>query len=77
MSDTLEYKGYSGSVHYSNEDEIFHGKLEVISYLVTYEGTDVVSLKKSFEEAVTDYVETCQKKTNHHSSPSKARSTSG
>jgi predicted HicB family RNase H-like nuclease len=62
MSDVMEYKGYVGSVHYSAEDEVFHGKLEGIKDLVTYEGTDVASLKNAFIEAVEDYVTSCQKK---------------
>ena len=46
MSESLEYKGYVGSVHYSDEDEVFHGKLEGLRDLVTYEGTDVRSLQE-------------------------------
>ena len=38
MSTLLEYKGYFGSVEYSDEDEVFHGRLEFIRDLVTYEG---------------------------------------
>ena len=37
--DTMEYKDYVGSVHYSREDEVFHGKLEGLRDLVTYEGS--------------------------------------
>lgn len=33
MSDMLEYKGYLGSVHYSDEDETFHGRLEFVREL--------------------------------------------
>ena len=49
-----------GSVHYSAEDEVFHGRLVGIRDLVTYEATDVVGLKKGFREAVEDYLETCR-----------------
>jgi predicted HicB family RNase H-like nuclease len=70
MSDFLEeYKGYVGSVHYSAEDEVFHGKLEGIRDLVTYEATDVSSLKQAFQEAVDDYLETCQKKKRTPATP--------
>jgi predicted HicB family RNase H-like nuclease len=61
MSSVMHYKGYVGSVHYSDEDEVFHGKLEGIRDLVSYEGTDVASLKKAFAEAVDDYIATCKK----------------
>ena len=61
MSGAMEYRDYTGSVHYSDEDEVFHGKLEGIRDLVTYEGTDVTSLKQAFREAVDDYLATCRK----------------
>ena len=60
MTDMMEYRDYIGSVNYSGEDDVFHGKLEGIRDLVTYEGTDVAGLKQSFREAVDDYLETCK-----------------
>lgn len=30
MKDAMTYKGYSGLVHYSAEDEIFYGKIDAI-----------------------------------------------
>jgi predicted HicB family RNase H-like nuclease len=58
----MEYKGYVGSVRFSADDEVFHGKLYGIRDLVTYEGSDVAGLKQSFTEAVDDYLETCKKR---------------
>ena len=52
MKDMMKYKDYYGSVHYSDEDQIFHGKMEFIRSLVSYEGADVKTLRKSFEHAV-------------------------
>ncbi len=62
MIDVIEYKGYIGSVHYSDEDEVFFGKVEHIKSLINYEGTDVKSLKAAFKEAVDDYLELCIQK---------------
>lgn len=59
MSTMLEYKGYLGSVEYSDADEVLHGRLEFIRDLVTYEGTDAKGLKAAFREAVDDYLEVC------------------
>jgi predicted HicB family RNase H-like nuclease len=59
MNDVMEYKGYYGSVHFSSEDEVFYGKIISIDYLVNFEGASVRELKKSFREAVDDYLETC------------------
>ncbi|MCA3367380.1 MAG: hypothetical protein INF79_17375 [Roseomonas sp.] len=56
----LEYKGYFGSVAYSAEDGVLHGRLEFIRDLVTYEGKDTKGIKAAFQEAVDDYVELCE-----------------
>jgi len=60
MSDTMTYKGYIGTVRFSEEDEVFHGKIEAINDLIMFEGTSVKELKKAFHEAVDDYLETCK-----------------
>ncbi len=60
MSNLLEHRGYLGSVLYSDEDEIFHGRLEFIRDLVTYEGADAKRLKRAFCEAVEDYLDLCR-----------------
>lgn len=60
MKDMMEYKGYYGSVHYSDDDTVFYGKLDYIRSLITYEGMDVFSLRKAFEEAVDDYLDLCE-----------------
>lgn len=59
MKNYLEYKGYIGTVEFSAEDKIFFGKIQGINDLVTFEGTSVDGLEKSFKEAVLDYLETC------------------
>ena len=59
MTTMLEYKGYLGSVDFSDEDEVFHGRLEFIRDLVTYEATDARSLKQTFHEAVDDHLALC------------------
>jgi predicted HicB family RNase H-like nuclease len=59
MTSMLDYKGYIGSVEYSDEDEVLHGRLEFIRDLVTYEATDAKGLKQAFHEAVDDYLALC------------------
>jgi predicted HicB family RNase H-like nuclease len=61
MKDMMKYKGYFGSVHYSDDDNLFYGKLEFIRALVSYDGTDVKNLRLAFEEAVDDYLQMCHK----------------
>jgi predicted HicB family RNase H-like nuclease len=59
MKDLLTYKDFIGSVHFSAEDEVFHGKIEGISDLITFEGQSVSELVNAFQEAVDDYIELC------------------
>ena len=59
MSNTLEYKGYNGSVVYSAEDHIFHGAVVGIRDSVSYDGTDVAALEGNFRAAVDEYLAFC------------------
>ena len=56
MKNTMEYKGYVGSVEFSEEDGIFFGKVMGIRSLISYEGTDARSLVEDFHGAVDDYL---------------------
>jgi predicted HicB family RNase H-like nuclease len=59
MSDLMHYKGYYGSVHIDEDELIFYGKLEFIRGLITYEGNTARQLRSAFEEAVSEYLDTC------------------
>jgi predicted HicB family RNase H-like nuclease len=60
MKDTLMYKDFIGSVHFGAEDRVFHGRVEGINDLVTFEGKGVDELINAFYEAVDDYIELCR-----------------
>ncbi len=60
MKDVLSYKGFIGSVHFNAEDRVFHGKIEGINDLVTFEGKGVDEPIKAFHEEVDDYIELCK-----------------
>lgn len=57
---TLTYKGYMGSVNFSEKDSVFFGKIEGIDGLVNFEGESVKELTSAFHEAVDDYLEYCK-----------------
>lgn len=59
MDNVLTYKGYLGSVHYSPEDEVFYGKIEAVTDLVTFEADSAKQLRQEFETAVDDYLAFC------------------
>ena len=56
----LEYRGYSGSLKFSQKDEVFHGKILGINDTVTFEAENSKRLIKAFHDAVDDYLETCK-----------------
>lgn len=60
MNKELKYKGYFGSIEYSEPDKVYHGQLEFIRDLVTYESPDAMGLKSAFEMAVDYYLELCE-----------------
>lgn len=57
---TLNCKGYIGSVAFSEKDNVFFGKIEGINGLVNFEGESVKELTDAFHEAVDDYLEYCK-----------------
>jgi predicted HicB family RNase H-like nuclease len=60
--DSLIYKNYIGSVNFSEEDEVFYGKIEHVNDLITFESDNAHTLKKAFEKAVDDYLAFCKEK---------------
>jgi predicted HicB family RNase H-like nuclease len=71
MKDMMSYKGFYGSVHYNDEDQVFHGKIEFIRSVVSYEGTGVESLRTAFQEAVDDYLRLCEQENKDPEKPFK------
>jgi len=60
MANTIDYKGYIGSIEYSPEDKCFFGKLEMIDDLVTFEARTADELEENFHNAVDEYIRTCE-----------------
>lgn len=62
MNNTLLYKGYLGSVEFSEEDELFFGKVLGIRALISYEGTTAKELVNDFHDAIECYLSECKAK---------------
>lgn len=60
MKNTIEYKGYVGSVEFSENDSVFFGQIMGIRGLISYEGTTAEELINDFHGAVDDYLELCR-----------------
>ena len=59
VGNTIQYKGYVGSVEFSEEDRIFYGKVMGVQSLISYEGENEEELLNDFHAAVDDYLKTC------------------
>lgn len=57
----MNYQGYTARIDYSDEDGLFVGHIAGINDVVGFHGESVSELRAAFEEAVTDYLETCAK----------------
>ena len=69
MNNTMQYKGYVGSVEFSEADGLFFGKVLGIRALISYEGTNAAELVADFHGAVDDYLSLCEAE---NSEPEKA-----
>ncbi|HRA67961.1 MAG: type II toxin-antitoxin system HicB family antitoxin [Caldilinea sp.] len=57
----MTYKGYVARIEYSADDNTFVGHIAGIRDVVGFHGESVNELRAAFEEAVDDYLETCEK----------------
>jgi len=55
----MDYKGYTGTVEYSAEDDCLFGRIAGIHDIISYEGESVTAIRTAFEEAVDDYLAHC------------------
>ena len=60
MNHTIQYKGYVGSVEFSEPDGVFFGKVQGIRSLISYEGVNAAELISDFHGAVDDYLALCE-----------------
>lgn len=52
----LFYRGYTGNVRYSQDDNCYYGIVQNARGLVSYEGTTPEKLEIDFQEVVDDYI---------------------
>lgn len=60
MTNIISYKNYSARIEYDAEDEIFFGRIAGISDGVSFHSDTARGIKTAFEEAVDDYLVTCE-----------------
>ena len=59
----LHYKGYKGSVEYSEADNCLFGLvLGMKKSCILYEGNTIDELKKDFEAGIESYLDHCERR---------------
>ena len=59
MKNLMRYKNYTGSIEYSEEDDILFWKILDIQPLLLYEGKTFEELKNDFYDTIDMYLECC------------------
>ena len=62
MNSTLHHRGYDGSVEYSAEDKMLHGRVVGIHDMISFGGQSVRELETNFRNAIDEYLEFCEKR---------------
>ena len=62
MNTIMKYRGYTGSVEMSEEDDVLYGRVLGIKSLISYEGVTCGELRTGFHEAVDDYLLACKER---------------
>jgi predicted HicB family RNase H-like nuclease len=62
MKTTLQHRHYDGSVEFSAEDKMLHGRVLGIRDMISYGGTSVRELERNFRNAVDEYLALCEKR---------------
>ena len=58
----MTYKGYVGSMKFSDADGVFFGKVQGVRSLISYEGETREALQADFRKAADAHLELCQEK---------------
>ncbi|MCM0082568.1 type II toxin-antitoxin system HicB family antitoxin [Geomonas sp. Red32] len=58
---TMTYREYAAKIEYSDEDACFVGHIAGIKDVVGFHADSVKELRVAFQEAVDDYLSTCEK----------------
>jgi len=57
----MNYKGYIGKAEYDDEAETFYGEVIGLRDVVTFKGSSVKEMQKSFRESIDDYLAFCER----------------
>ena len=53
---TIKYKGYIGSVEFSESDQVYYGQVQNVHSLLSYEGNSERELFNDFCDVIEEYI---------------------
>jgi predicted HicB family RNase H-like nuclease len=56
------YKGYTASITYDDDANLFHGEVVGTKDVITFQGKSVKELETAFRDSVEDYMAFCKKR---------------
>ena len=56
----MKYKGYIADIIYDDEAKLFHGEVVGLKDVITFQGSSVTELDKTFHDSVDDYLNWCK-----------------
>ncbi len=65
----MTHREYAARIEYSDEDGCFVGHIAGIDDIVGFHAVSVAELRRAFEDAVDDYIQTCEKLNRHPQQP--------
>lgn len=69
MTSTIKYKGYTGRVEFDAEDNILFGEVIGLRDIITFQGTTVEEIVKSFHKSVDTYLNFCKEENQQPEKP--------
>lgn len=63
------YKGFSAHIEFDEEAGFFHGEVIDTKDVITFQGSSVKELNKTFKDSVDDYLEFCKSRSEEPDKP--------
>jgi predicted HicB family RNase H-like nuclease len=61
MNNTLSYKGFTATIEFSGDDEVFVGRVLGINDVIVFHGKNVAELRRELKESIDFYLEVCER----------------
>ena len=69
----MNYKGYTGKIEYDDDAKCFYGEILGLRDVITFKGTSVKELQKSFKESIDEYISFCERMGKTPDTPASGR----